>query len=130
MSSTNPGPAITSNPVPQSPVGNLQKVAVIQSISITPSGVSANVTATQSFAAAGLGLIAGDICEVMQKPGTLQAGLITQPTVVTANDTLPITFGNLTASSITPAAGNYLVRVTRLQPGESIAAGSGYMNSF
>jgi len=130
MSNTNPGPAITSNPVPVEAIGNLQKLAVIQTVSITPSSVAANTTAQQTFNASGLGLIAGDICEVIAGP-SFQAGLITQPGVVGATaDQLPITFGNVTASPITPAAGIYTVRVTRLQPNEVIAAGSGYMNAF
>ncbi|QBQ99250.1 hypothetical protein [Paraburkholderia pallida] len=130
MTTTNPGPAITANPVPCLPVGNLQKVAVIATVSLTPSAVAANTTAQQTFNGSGLGLTQGDICEVLAGP-SFQAGLLTLPGVVGATaDQLPITFGNCTASSITPAAGAYTVRVTRLQANDSIPAGSGYMNSF
>jgi hypothetical protein len=130
MTTTNPGPAITSNPVPVEAIGNLQKLAIITTVSITPTSVAADTTAQQSFANSGLGLIQGDICEVIAGP-SFQAGLITQPSVAGATaDTLPITFGNVTASPITPAAGIYTIRVTRLQPNEVIASGAGYMNAF
>jgi hypothetical protein len=48
----------------------------------------------------------------------------------TTNDKITITFGNLTASPITPNAGSYTFEVSRPQPGDVVAAGSGYMNSF
>lgn len=130
MSNSNPGPAITNNPVPIEPIGNLQKLAVIQTVTITPSSVATVTTATQNFANSGLGLAVGDYCEVLAAPGSFQAGLFWQPTVVATADTLPITFGNVTAGSITPNAGVYTVRVTRLQPATANAAGSGYMNNF
>ncbi|NIE67471.1 hypothetical protein [Burkholderia sp. Ax-1719] len=130
MSSTNPGPAITSNPVPQEPTGNIQKVAILQTISITPASVAATTSAKQTFSNSGLGLIAGDVCEVVNAPGSFQAGLVAEPAVCTVTDQLPIVFVNVTASAITPNAGNYTVRVTRPQPNESIPAGSGYMNSY
>lgn len=130
VNSTNPGAAITNNPVPVECIGNLQKMAVIQTVSITPAAIAANTSAQQTFAAAGLGLQAGDYCEVIAIPGAFQAGLIVQPTVCAAADSLIVTFGNLTAVGITPNAGAYTVRVTRLQPGTANAAGSGYMNNF
>jgi hypothetical protein len=130
MTTTNPGPAITANPVPCLPIGNLQKMAIITTVSLTPVAVNANTTAQQNFAASGLGLQQGDVCEVIAGP-SFQAGLITQPTVAGATaDQLTITFGNVTASSITPAAGIYTVRVTRLQTNDPVASGAGYMNSF
>jgi hypothetical protein len=130
MSNTNPGPAITNNPVPVEAIGNLQKLAVIQTISITPVAIATITSAVQSFAASGLGLIPGDYCEVLAAPGAFQAGLLWLPTVVATADTLPITFGNVTAGSITPNAGAYTIRVTRLQPATQNLAGSGYMNNF
>lgn len=130
MPQTNPGAAITNNPVPIEPIGNLQKLAVIQTVSITPVAIAANTTAQQTFAASGLGLAVGDYCEVVALPGAFQAGLIVQPTVCAAADSLIVTFGNVTASPITPNAGAYTVRVTRLQPATANAAGSGYMNNF
>ncbi|MCP3709733.1 hypothetical protein M3I54_22580 [Paraburkholderia sp. CNPSo 3274] len=130
MTTTNPGPAITANPVPCLPIGNLQKMAIITTVSITPVAVAANTTAQQNFAASGLGLQQGDVCEVIAGP-SFQAGLITQPTIAGAPaDQLTITFGNVTASPITPAAGIYTVRVTRLQAFDTVASGAGYMNSF
>jgi len=132
MSSTNPGPAITNNPVPVTSVGNIQKEAIISTVSITPVSVAANTTAQQSFANSGLGLLPGDVVEYVGSPGAFQAGLLIVSAAAspTVNDTLIITFGNLTASPITPNAGAYQFDVSRLQPNEVIVAGSGYMNAF
>lgn len=132
MSQTNPGPAITNNPVPCMSVGNVQKQATISTASITPSSVAANTTAQQSFTAVGLGTLPGDFIEYVGSPGAFQAGLIVAAVSAdpTTPDKLTITFGNLTASPITPNAGSYTFEVSRPQPNEVIAAGSGYMNSF
>jgi hypothetical protein len=132
MSNTNPGPAISANPVPQSPVGNIQKLASLQTASITPASVAANTTAQQSFTAVGLGTQPGDQLLWLSSPGAFQAGLIIVDAVAdtTTPDKITIVFGNLTASPITPNAGSYTFLVARPQPNESIAAGSGYLNSF
>lgn len=130
MAITNPGPAITNNPLPVECIGNLQKMAVIQTVTITPVAIATITSANQNFAASGLGLLPGDYCEVLAAPGAFQAGLLWLPTVVATADTLPIVFGNVTAGSITPNAGAYTIRVTRLQPGTTNTAGSGYMNNF
>lgn len=126
----NPGPSVTANPIPQSPIGDVQKIAIVGTVSITPASVAANTTVQQTFSASGLGLNPGDYCEVMASPGAFQAGLIVEPTVCAVSDTLVILFGNLTGSPITPNAGIYTVRVSRLQPGTAVLAGSGYLNNF
>ena len=130
MSNTNPGAAITSNPVPVAAAGNVQKVGVIGTVSITPAAIAAATTAQQTFTASGLGLLPGDYCEILALPGAFQAGLAYFPTVCAAADSLIITFGNFTAAGITPNAGSYTIRVTRLQSNTANAAGSGYMNNF
>lgn len=132
MTTTNPGPAITSNPAPVSSAGNIQKQATLQTISLTPAAVAANTTAQQSFTGVGLGTQPGDFLEYVGSPGAFQAGLIIAAVSAdpTTNDKITVTFGNLTASPITPNAGAYTFEVSRPQPSTSIAAGSGYMNSF
>lgn len=132
MTTTNPGPAQTQNPVPQASVGNIQKQAVLQTASITPVAVAANTTAQQSFMNVGLGTQPGDVLEYVASPGAFQAGLIVVAVTAdaTTNDKITVTFGNLTAAGITPNAGSYTFEVSRPQPGDVVAAGSGYMNSF
>ncbi|MGG1948977.1 hypothetical protein AB1286_29925 [Trinickia sp. NRRL B-1857] len=132
MTTTNPGPAITSNPVPTGSVGNIQKQAILQTASITPAAVSANTTAQQSFTGVGLGTQPGDYLQSLALPGAFQAGLaiVNVTADATTNDKITITFANLTASPITPNAGSYTFEVSRPQPGDVVAAGSGYMNSF
>lgn len=132
MTTTNPGPAITANPVPTGSVGNIQKQAILSTASITPTSVAANTTAQQSFTVVGLGTQPGDVIEYVGSPGAFQAGLIVANVTAdaTTNDKITITFGNLTASPITPNAGSYTFEVSRPQPGDVVAAGSGYMNSF
>lgn len=132
MTTTNPGPAITANPVPTGSVGNIQKQAILQTASITPAAVAANTTAQQSFTNVGLGTQPGDVLQYLASPGAFQAGLIIVNVVAdaTTNDKITITFGNLTAGAITPNAGSYTFEVSRPQPGDVVVAGSGYMNSF
>jgi hypothetical protein len=132
MTTTNPGPAITSNPVPTSSAGNIQKQAILTTASITPTSVAANTTAQQSFTVVGLGTQPGDVLQYLASPGAFQAGLIVANVVAdaTTNDKITITFGNLTAGAITPNAGSYTFEVSRPQSGDPVAAGAGYMNSF
>lgn len=132
MTTSNPGPAITNNPVPVSSAGNIQKQATIATASITPSSVAANTTAQQSFTNVGLGTQPGDFIEYVGSPGAFQAGLIVAAVQAdpTTPDKITITFGNLTAAGITPNAGSYTFEVSRPQSGTQVAAGSGYMNSF
>src|SRR5690349_4614357 len=108
MTTINPGPAITSNPVPTGSVGNIQKQAILTTATITPVAVAANTTAQQSFTAVGLGTQPGDVLEYVGSPGAFQAGLIVVNVTAdpTTNDKITITFGNLTAAGITPNAGS------------------------
>lgn len=132
VNQTNPGPAITNNPVPCMSIGNLQKQAIIATGTITPVAVAANTTAQQSFTSSGLGVLPGDFLTLLASPGAFQAGLIVAAVAAdpAINDKITVTFGNLTASPITPNAGSYTFEVSRPQPNEVIAAGSGYMNNF
>lgn len=119
---TNPGPATDLSDFPQSSIGNIQKVGVFQ-IALTPSAVSANTTAEQTFAATGIGLATSGALPSLapqdfvwvNKP-TAQAGLGIVGARVSANDTLAITFSNNTGAGITPTAGElYMVFVARRQ---------------
>lgn len=90
-------------------LGNIPKQSVI-SVTLSPAAVSANTSAEQTFTVNGLQ--AGDHVAVC-KPSA-QAGLAIAGTRVSAVNTLAITFGNFTASPITPTASEtYLVLVSR-----------------
>lgn len=80
------------------------------SVTLSPAAASANTSAEQTFTVNGLQ--AGDHVAV-SKP-TAQAGLGIVGARVSAANTLAITFGNFTASPITPTASEtYLVLVSR-----------------
>lgn len=82
----------------------------VYSQALTPSAVSANTTAEQTFTVTGLGT--NDIVFV-NKP-TAQAGLGIVGARVSATDTLAITFSNNTAGAITPTAGEtYTIAAVR-----------------
>ena len=90
-------------------LGNLVKQSVI-SVTLSPAEVAANTSAEQTFTVNGLR--AGDFVSV-NKP-TAQAGLGIVGSRVSAANTLAVTFGNFTASGITPTAAQvYLVLVAR-----------------
>ena len=90
-------------------LGNLVKQSVI-SVTLSPAEVAANTSAEQTFTVNGLR--AGDFVSI-NKP-TAQAGLGIDGARVSAANTLAITFGNYTASGITPTAAQvYLVLVAR-----------------
>jgi hypothetical protein len=89
--------------------GNIVKASVI-SVTLSPALVAANTTAEQTFTVNGLQV--GDWVGVV-KP-TSQAGLAVTGARVSAANTLAISFGNFTASGITPtAAQTYSVMVAR-----------------
>jgi len=77
------------------------------SVLIDVASVAANTSAEQDFTVPGL--VVGDIVTVV-KP-SLSAGLVIGNVRVKAANTLSITFGNLTASPINPAAETYLLKV-------------------
>ena len=92
--------------------GNSHETFYIQP-TLAPSAVSANTTAAQTFSVAGLQTT--DIVCVLGLNGTQTAGIIiAEADCLTAN-VLSIQFGNVTASSATPATGVYTIQVTRLE---------------
>lgn len=79
--------------------GNIVKMSVI-SVTLSPAAVTANTSAEQTFTVNGL--LPGD--HVSCNKPTAQAGLGIVGCRVSAANTLAITFGNFTGSSITPTA--------------------------
>lgn len=92
--------------------GNSHETFYIQP-SITPSAVSANTTASQTFSVSGLQTT--DIVAVLGYNGAQTTGIvIAEADCLTAN-VLSIQFGNVTGSSATPASGAYTIQITRLE---------------
>ncbi len=128
MSFTNAGPSITSTPEPQGNFGNAYKTAVLTT-SITPAAVATVTTAGQSFTLSpGLGLVVGDQISAINPPSYTPAGVFPVGAIVTAADTITITWANVTAGSLTPPAGVYTLEINRIQPG--FTQNAGYLNSF
>lgn len=92
--------------------GNSHETFYIQP-SITPSAISANTTAAQTFTVSGLQTT--DIVSVLGYNGTQTTGIIIAEADCLTNNVLTIQFGNVTASSATPASGAYSIQVTRLE---------------
>lgn len=101
MSSSNLGPATTTTNNTSVGMGNTTLDLLMQA-ALTPSAVSANTTAEQTFTVTGLQV--GDFIGGINKP-TTQAGLGIVNARVSAANTLAIAFSNNTAGSITPTAG-------------------------
>lgn len=99
-----PGPATI-------PEGNVAFTWVLNA-TLSPTSVSNATSNEQTFTVPGLRV--GDYVGV-SKP-TLQSGLVISTARVSAKDTLAITFGNLSAATITPTAGEvYTVKVDRFE---------------
>jgi hypothetical protein len=79
--------------------GNLRGINQY-SLTLSPVSVAANTTAEQTFTFNGLNV--NDFVEVNLQGASIQAGLSIANTRVSAANTLAITFGNATASAITP----------------------------
>lgn len=81
-----------------------------QSVTLNPTSVSANTTEEQTFTLEGLN--ENDVVLDVQKPSHT-AGLVIGNYRPSADDTLAVVFGNLTASPIDPPSETYLVTVFR-----------------
>jgi hypothetical protein len=80
---------------------------------LTPSAVSANTTAAQTFALPGLQTT--DIIISAGYTGNQTTGILTvEADCLTAN-VLTIQFGNLTSGSLTPASGVYEFQIVRAE---------------
>lgn len=80
--------------------------------SLTPAAVSAAITAAQTFTVPGLQTT--DHVFVSCQGGQT-AGIFISDARVSAENTLSIQFGNVTAGSLTPAAGTYILDVIRFE---------------
>jgi hypothetical protein len=93
-------------------IGNVGLVMVLNT-TLSPASVAPNVSAEQTFTVKGLHI--GDYVSVSNS-GAAQSGLAITNARVTADSTLGITFGNLTAATITPTASTvYTVFVARCE---------------
>ena len=97
--------------------GNIQSSWIVQ-IALTPSICAANTTTVQTFAFPGL----LTIDEILASKAAYQAGLIIAGANCFTSGILSLQFGNLTASGITPTAGElYTFYVTRLLAGMTMS---------
>lgn len=105
------------------PAGNVSITWVLNA-TLSPASVSNAVSNEQTFTVPGLRV--GDFVAV-SKP-TVQSGLVISTARVSALNTLAVTFGNLSAATITPTASEvYTVKVDRYENySESGSAPAGY----
>jgi hypothetical protein len=87
--------------------GNVLSRSVIAP-SLTPAEVLAAITAVQNFTVKGLQTT--DLVRVHYS-GAQTAGVFVCSSRVSAADTLAVTFANVTAGALTPAAGAYNVQI-------------------
>lgn len=110
---SNPGPNQATPDTPQSPIGNIWKLASF-TISLTPATVAPATTSEQTFTATGL--LTTDLVFV-NAPGapTTTTGIV--GTRVSAAGVLAIDFMNASSTTTaTPVSGTYTVGVLRVQP--------------
>mgnify|MGYP003352423562 CR=1 FL=1 len=81
--------------------------------SLTPSNVAASVTATQTFSVPGL--LTSDYVLVQGVVGSQSANIVVAEADVLTSGVLTIQFGNTGAVSTAPAAGVYVIQVTRVE---------------
>lgn len=99
------------------PRGNINELQIV-SVALTPSAVSANTTAQQTFTVPGVKTT--DVVISVEKPSH-QAGLGIVGARVTAADTVGITFSNNTGAGITPTAGEtYDFVIARLDSTQAV----------
>lgn len=89
--------------------------------SITPAAVAANTTAVQTFPLPGL--LTTDYIQSGGYIANQTTGIFIVEADCLTNNVLTVQFGNVTASSATPAAGVYEFQITRLEgPAPATAA--------
>lgn len=110
---SNPGPNSATPDTPQSPIGNIWKLASF-TISLTPTTVAPATTTEETFTATGL--LTTDL--VFVNPPSAPAtttGIVS--TRVSAAGVLAIGFMNASSTTTaTPSSGVYTVGVLRIQP--------------
>ena len=80
--------------------------------SLTPVAVAANITAAQSFTVPGI--LSTDHIYV-SSVAAQTAGIWIAECRASADNTISVQFGNCTAGSLTPVAGNYIIDVVRFE---------------
>lgn len=91
------------------PRGNVL-YSYLAGVTLTPVAVAGAISAEQSFTIAGLQV--GDYVDTNLN-GAQTAGIGIANARVSAANTLAVLFSNSTAGSLTPAAGTYVVRISR-----------------
>jgi hypothetical protein len=81
--------------------------------SLTPVAVLTAVSPAQTFALPGL--LTTDIIRVVGLSGAQTSGIVTAQAYCAAANVLTIQFGNITAGTLTPAAGAYSIEIIRLE---------------
>lgn len=89
--------------------GNALSVSYL-SVSLTPAAVT-GTSSNQTFTVPGI--LTTDQIIIIGVIGTQTAGIIYAEAEVTAANTLQIQFANVSGSSATPLAGNYVIQVIR-----------------
>ena len=84
--------------------GNITAMGMI-AVTIDPASIAANTSVSQTFTVPGLRV--GDMV-IVNKP-TTTAGVTVGDSGVSGNNTLDITFGNLTAGALNPGAELYQI---------------------
>lgn len=110
---SNAGPNVAAPDTPQSPVGNVWKLASF-TLSLTPATVAPATTSEQTFTCTGL--LPTDIVFV-NAPGapTTTTGIVGSR--CSAANVLAIDFSNASSTTTaTPVSGAYIVGVLRVQP--------------
>ena len=92
--------------------GNSHETFYIQP-SLTPAAVLTAVSPAQTFALPGL--LTTDIIRVVGLSGAQTSGIVTAQAYCAAANVLTIQFGNITAGTLTPAAGAYSIEIIRLE---------------
>lgn len=93
-------------------LGNVSLV-FIANLTLSPASVSNGVSAEQTFSVPGVHV--GDYIDV-KNSGAAQSGLVITNSRATSSGNIGITFGNLTAATITPTASTvYTVLVARCE---------------
>ena len=92
--------------------GNSHETFYIQP-SLTPVAVATVVSPAQTFALPGLQTT--DIVKVIGTASAQTSGIVVAQAYCAAVNVLTIQFGNITAGTLTPAAGAYTLEITRLE---------------
>jgi len=92
--------------------GNVLSTTIIGP-SLTPVATASYTSATQTFNVPGL--LTTDIIKVIGLAGAQTSGIVVAQAYCAAVNVLTIQFGNITAGTLTPAAGAYTLEITRLE---------------